>query len=181
MERTLTELNFYCYTRLKADELGLTHLEDVVPSTTYAPYYTALDIESELLYRPLDDVIILRCDWDKAKRDYQKYTKSFLNGLSVHASWSGVIGLVAVTKMFIRRYRETNPLFASMFCVEMLDQLNDMGDIAYLSWRKVAKKFTELARKSKTPTSTHCGNCMIRTLILMSLTIGVWQTIKAII
>lgn len=189
MEKTLSELNFYCYTRFKVDELGLAELEGLTPSSVYAPYYTVLDVESELLYRPLDDKLPLRCDWDKAKRDFSKYTQAFLHELNDQTSWTGVIGLVAAAKMFVRRYKATNPLFASMFCVEMLLTLNDLGDVSFLSWRKVAKKYSETlvketskrttkSKESSTPEPS-CVRCIkcdtTRTLKLMVLAYSGWS------
>lgn len=178
-QQKLTELNFYCYIRLKADELGLTQLEGVTPNLTYAPYYTVLDVESELLCRPLDDVLPLRCDWIKARRDYQRYTKAFLTELPEQACWTGVLGIVAVAKMFIRRYRAVNPLFASMFCVVMLDALTDMAEtmalVTFLSWRKVAQKYIELQNETKNrpqPLTDAREHCLTNLLIIGVVVVG---------
>ena len=183
--RTLRELNFYCYCKLREDELGLTHLEDidVVSKSSYTPYYNALDVESELLYRPLDDIHVLRSDWPKAKADHEKYSRSFLNEMNDDdVSWIGVVCMVTATKMFIRRYRETNPLFASMFCVEMLGMMNEMGESAFFSWRTEAEKYTKpKTRKNMIMTDTHeaiqCFECWATTLMFVAVGVGVWHWI----
>ena len=183
-QRRLTELTFYCYTRLKADELGLTNVEGLVPNSTYDPYYTVLDIESELLYRPLDDVIPLRCEWDKAKRDFQKYTKVFLSELNEQVCWSGIVAVAASTKMFIRRYRAVNPLFASMFCVTMLETMDELIDnkatAIWISWRKIARYHAET--KKPKPKDENIGECRLTTLILTAviLTVGSAGVVKLV-
>lgn len=175
--KKLTELTFYCYTRLKSDELGLVQIEGV--SSPYAPYYAVLDVESELLFRPLDDVIPLRCEWDKAKKDFQKYSKVFLSDLSEKVCWSGMVGLTAIAKMFIRRYRAVNPLFASMICVELLEAMNELSDnkatAMWITWRKIARRYVE----TKKDTPKHNKNikeiyeCCVATLLAVGIVVVV--------
>jgi len=183
-EKKLIELTFYCYTRLKTDELGLTEFEGLTSNSTYEPYYLALAIESELLYRPLDDVIPLRCEWDKAQRDFQKYTKSYLSELNVQVSWAGMVAVMTITKMFVRRYRAVNPLFASRFCVEMLDLMNELGKdraiTLWLAWKKVIRCHKESKKSKRVKVDSFCDKCLTTLSTIIICTIGVAGVIKLV-
>lgn len=137
MVKSVTKLNYFCYNRLKLDELGLAcALEELTTHTLYESYYQALDFESEKLYR-FNNSIPIRTDYVKAVLDYNRMTDGCLGQLSSEASWHQMVALTAVAKIFIRRYRYENPLFASMFCVEFLERINEFGEADLIAWRRV--------------------------------------------
>ena len=143
MSGKLQRLNYYCYTRLKVDELGLGEFDDdVIPNEFHEGYYYTLNVESEKLYMNglWGRLIRRRYDWVKAKRDYQDMTSAIIDELKGKDNWSCVLGVFTATKIMVRRYKEANPIFASMFCLEMFNALNRTVDVRFLSWDKVYKR-----------------------------------------
>ena len=129
-----TRVNYYICLRLKADETGLTEIEELIPNKLFEQFYTTLNAESDKL--SVERQFPLRFNWIKARKDYQDTVGGMIDELQIAntANWLSVVGLMAITKMFIRRYKEQNPLFAAMFSLEMYHNLNKIPNSSYSTW-----------------------------------------------
>ena len=143
-------VNYYICIRLKADETGLIELEDLIPNKLYEEYYTTVSVESDKL--SVDRQLPLRFDWSKARKDYQEVVNGFVDELQVTdtANWLCVVGLVGITKTFMRHYKVKHPLFAAMFSLELLHNLNKIPNSSFCTWRKKMHQDS----KQKTPPPT---------------------------
>lgn len=129
-------VNYYICIRLKADETGLIEIEDVIPNKLYEEYYATLSAESDKL--SVERQLPLRFDWSKARKDYQDVINNFVDELQITdtANWLCVVGLVSITKTFIRHYKVKHPLFAAMFSLELFHNLNKIPNSSFSTWRK---------------------------------------------
>ena len=139
----LSKLKKYCYVRLKVDELGLSEYENVSVNEYFEPIYKTLYDVSEKLYQDPANTPI-QTNWLKAKRDYTDFLSGYVSYTEKHdikTGWHNVLALFVITKTMVRRYRDINLLFASLFCVEMLEALNKLD----IEIRKTPKplKFSE--------------------------------------
>ena len=126
--------NFYCYTRLKMD-MGLwEHKYDSInPYYEYESIYKRLDIEADrLLDRLGERVLPVRSDWLKTRKDYLGMILAIIDEQKV-IGWITILAVFAATKIIVRRYKECNPLFASMLCVEMLIVFNKLDRVGLTS------------------------------------------------
>ena len=166
----LSKLKKYCYVRLKVDELGLSEYESVSVNEYFEPIYKTLYDSSEKLYQDISNIPI-QTNWLKAKRDYTDFLSGYTSYTEKHnieAGWHNFLALFVITKTMVRRYRDTNLLFASLFCLEMLEALNKFN----MEIRKTPKplKFSEnswnqfinIAVLASTISSSYCIYRLLR-------------------
>lgn len=168
MDFGFSKLNYYCFNRLKLDELGLVStLDDIIANDLYEQFYLTIDFESEKLYT-VNELILVKTNWFKALRNFRDMVDTCLGNLNGQTGWHQMVTLATVTKMFVRRYRPTNPLFASMFCIEFLERLNEFDDSNFIAWKRVSrqqKQTQALYKRRQLIASTVCFTtlgCLLR-------------------
>ena len=166
----LSKFKKYCYVRLKVDELGLSEYESVSVNEYFEPIYKTLYESSEKLHQDFANIKI-QTNWFKAKRDYTDFLSgytSYTENHDIKTGWHNFLALFVITKTMIRRYRDTNILFASLFCVEMLEALNKL-DIEIRKTPKPLKlsenswnQFINIAVLASTISSSYCLYRLLR-------------------
>ena len=92
--------------------------EEIRINDYYESIYKKLDDVSERLYRPCS-VIPLRTNYLKTKKDYLDMISGVIEEQNAEVGWCTMLAVLTGTKMFVRRYKDHNSLFAIMTCLEM--------------------------------------------------------------
>ena len=94
--------------------------EEIRLNDYYESIYKKLDDKSEMLYRPcVASIIPLRTNYLKAKKDYIDMIMGIIEEQNGEVGWSTMLAVLTGAKMFVRRYKDHNLLFAMMLCLEM--------------------------------------------------------------
>ena len=131
----------YCYIRLKVDELGLKDYDYLDIEDYFEPIYKKLYDESEKLYKPNNNIKI-RNNWLNVKKDYLDILCGVVEEQKGNVDWKTFLGILIATKLMIRTYKQVNPLFASMLCLEMLDIMKKLEHVCSWTAKKIKKEKT---------------------------------------
>lgn len=108
--------------------------EEIRINDYYERIYKTLDDTSERLYEATRRVgatttesIPLRTNYLKTKKDYLDMVLGIIEETNAEVGWCTMLAVLAGTKMFVRRYKVRNPLFASMLCLEMWIVFNKLS------------------------------------------------------
>lgn len=120
--------NAYCYGRLKMEEFGTQSHDNIKINAYYERIYKVLDTASERLYTPKPEIPI-RTNYSKTKKDYHDMVIGIIEEQNAEVGWSTMLAVFVGTKMMVRRYKERNPLFATMLCVDMWLVFNKLSSL----------------------------------------------------